>query len=84
MVPRLTRPSSSARASSSSGSANRLGTGWLSPSLWVEAWVEEKPAAPAAMASARSRPISTTSDGVAARAEPSGPMTHRRRLQWPT
>ena len=52
MVPRLTRPSSSASARSSSGSAKRLGTGWLSPSLWVEAWVEEKPAAPAAMASA--------------------------------
>ena len=84
MVPRLTRPSSSARASSSSGSAKRLGTGWLSPSLWVEAWVEESPAAPASMASAQQPPISSTSASVAARAEPSVPITQRRRLQWPT
>ena len=64
--------------------ANLLGTGRSAASRWVGAWVEERPAAPACIASRTSVRIASISASVASRSVQSSPMTQRRRLQWPT
>jgi len=51
MVPALARPAAATRAFSSFREDSRDGTGRLALSQCVGAWEEEKPAAPAAMAS---------------------------------
>lgn len=78
------RPTAVARARSSSRSLSREGTGRPSLSRWVGAADDEIPAAPASMASVTNATMPATSASVAGRLLASGPITHRRRLEWPT
>ncbi len=56
----------------------------LATSRWVGAADDDSPAAPAAIASATSSRIVAISASVAARSDASGPITQRRRFEWPT
>ena len=61
-----------------------LPTGRSSPSTCVGTDEEEKPAAPAAMASRTSPRISAISSLRASRSDPAAPITYLRRLEWLT
>src|SRR5262249_52000791 len=83
IVPRPARPACSARAVSSARSATRDGTGRASRSECVGAADDGPAAGPAAIGSWTRARIGSTSALVAARSEASGPITQRRRLEWP-
>ena len=68
-------PVSSHIATSSSGVAQRLATGWPSPSLCEDDWVNEKPSAPASSARPSSARISAICSGVASLPIASAPIT---------
>ena len=72
------------KVSNSSSELARLGTGWLSPSLWVEDRVVERPSPPAASESSSRWTSVSTSSGVDSRLTASSPSTKRRRAQCPT
>ena len=66
-TPRRASCITSSMASNSARSAKRLGTGLPSTPRWGMAKLVAKPAAPASIASARTRCISVISSGVAVR-----------------
>jgi len=73
-----------ASAISSSGVAQREGTGLPSPSLCVVACEDEKPIPPAASDSPSSRHIASSCSAVAALPTASSPITTQRIAEWPT
>ena len=77
------RPTSVAMASISSREAQRLGTGWPSPSLWLPDVVNDQPSAPASMALRSSAVMASICSGVASPPTDSGPITYRRIAQCP-
>ncbi len=77
-------PTARQSATSSFRSAWREATGRPSPSEWVEDWVVESPHAPSAIDCLSSATIAANCSGVARPPMASGPMTWRRRAQWPT
>ena len=68
-------PVSSLSARSSSGVAQRLATGWPSPSLCDVDCVNEKPSAPASSARPSSARIAAICSGVASLPTASAPIT---------
>ena len=71
-------------SSTSSGLAQRLGTGWPSQSLWVKLRPVESPRPPAASDSPSRARMAAVSSGSASLPTARSPMTARRRAQWPT
>ncbi len=84
MLPPPACPASSTSRVNSPSDAKRLGTGFASPSTWVGECDDEKPAAPAAIASRSARRIAPISSAVASRRVASSPITERRSAEWPT
>jgi hypothetical protein len=70
-----------ASRSSSPTAAEREGTGWPSPSLWVGAREVENPRAPSAKARCSSASSPTSCSSVASEPTASSPMTNRRRVE---
>ena len=71
-------------STSSSRSAQRLGTMLPIGSLWVRDHDDEKPSAPASKPARSSAFMASSSSPVLARRTLSSPITTRRRAEWPT
>ena len=84
-MPRRCRPSTSAKAKSSSGVAHVPGTGRPSGMVWSSVREVENPSAPASMASSTSCVIAVMSSSVAGvSSRLRSPMAWWRTAQWPT
>jgi hypothetical protein len=84
MLPAPPSPVVSIRVAISSNCAWRDGTGWLNWSTCVGASDDEKPAAPACIASRTRSCMRRSSSAGAARSDAASPMTKRRSAEWPT